>query len=238
MNTLSLCSGIGGMELGLSLVTDHETICWVEQDRYCQDLLLARMADGLLDRAPLWPDIRTLSGEMVDNIASPWQDPCWEERTMGARRKDYDQAVSLYEGGLSLAEIADFYQIGRQAMWKILQRRGVAFRGQKRYGSENHFFRGGRSGKGRANDLFERALLKGLVLRRNQCERCSASGSFKDGRSLVQAHHDDYNRPLDVRWLCQPCHHEWHKNNKPIQKNKENQVEAAKVIDVVTGGFP
>lgn len=30
------------------------------------------------------------------------------------------------------------------------------------------------------------------------CENC--------GDNHVQMHHDDYDRPLDVRWLCRPCH--------------------------------
>lgn len=28
--------------------------------------------------------------------------------------------------------------------------------------------------------------------------------------------------PLEVRWLCEACHTEWHKNNKPIYKEGEN----------------
>lgn len=43
-------------------------------------------------------------------------------------------------------------------------------------------------------------------LTRQPCERCGA---------IAQAHHDDYSKPFDVRWLCTKHHREWHKHNKP-----------------------
>lgn len=47
---------------------------------------------------------------------------------MPALRKDYSEAVKQYLEGQSIEKIATFYGITRQAMWKILVRRGVAMR--------------------------------------------------------------------------------------------------------------
>ncbi len=41
-------------------------------------------------------------------------------------------------------------------------------------------------------------------LSREWCEVCGDE---------AQAHHDDYRRPLDVRWLCPKHHMQWHRTN-------------------------
>lgn len=65
-NVLSLCSGVGGFELGLRLASvPHRVVCYVEGEAYCVGVLRARMEEGLLDEAPVWSDIRTF-------VARPW----------------------------------------------------------------------------------------------------------------------------------------------------------------------
>ena len=39
--------------------------------------------------------------------------------------------------------------------------------------------------------------------RRHMCEDC-------DKEVRLDAHHDDYYKPMDVRWLCRSCHREHH----------------------------
>lgn len=51
------------------------------------------------------------------------------------------------------------------------------------------------------------ALRSGKIVK-GPCEKC--------GDKKAEAHHDDYNKPLEVRWLCRKCHDEWHRSNTPI----------------------
>jgi len=67
MNGLSLCSGIGGLDRGLHrAIPTYRTIAYVENNPFCQDVLLSRMASGQLDPAPLWGDCTRFE-------ASPWR---------------------------------------------------------------------------------------------------------------------------------------------------------------------
>ncbi len=57
-------------------------------------------------------------------------------------------------------------------------------------------------------------IIVGNALRDNKMQRmpCEDCGSENN----VHAHHDDYTKPLEVRWLCRECHTEWHKHNTPV----------------------
>lgn len=43
------------------------------------------------------------------------------------------------------------------------------------------------------------AVARGHIIRPAQCTRCGES-------QKLHAHHDDYSKPLEVRWLCTECH--------------------------------
>lgn len=133
---------------------------------------------------------------------------------MSRKRKDFALAVQLYESGKSVQQIADAYGVGRQSMWKVLHRRGVQMRPHLRYGHDNHFWRG-TAGIEKANGAIEKAVAKGTLIPK-PCEVCGESPRRSDGARMVHAHHDDYSKPLEVRWLCQKHHHEWHKTNKAL----------------------
>lgn len=57
MNELSLFSGAGGGLLGTKLL-GFRCIGYIENNPYCQKILKARIADGILDEAPIFGDIR------------------------------------------------------------------------------------------------------------------------------------------------------------------------------------
>lgn len=129
-----------------------------------------------------------------------------------------DESVRLYKLGLSAGSVATTMGISRSAMYQLLRSR-TTMRSNLRYGSDNHFYRGGSRADDSVHDKLEYAIRIGSIERKTNCESCGVEGHMADGRTVVQAHHDDYNKPLDVRWLCQICHHEWHMNNVPIERD-------------------
>jgi hypothetical protein len=63
--------------------------------------------------------------------------------------------------------------------------------------------------RAKVNSVAGQAIRTG-ILKKQPCEECG-SDALKS-----HAHHDDYNKPLDVRWLCSIHHKEWHMHNEPI----------------------
>ena len=66
LNGLDLFSGIGGISIALEPWV--RTIAYCEQDRFAQSVLLSRMSERKLHKAPIWDDVQTLRGEMLPQI--------------------------------------------------------------------------------------------------------------------------------------------------------------------------
>lgn len=59
--------------------------------------------------------------------------------------------------------------------------------------------------KVRARTLLNHALITKKIIKPKKCTVC-----FKSKK--IQAHHEDYTKPLDIIWLCIECHRNTHKN--------------------------
>ena len=58
-----------------------------------------------------------------------------------------------------------------------------------------------------AHQALRSALNRGLI-ERGSCEVCGAIHG-EDG-AIIHGHHDDYDKPMAVRWLCMPHHRQHH----------------------------
>jgi DNA (cytosine-5)-methyltransferase 1 len=65
LNELHLFAGAGGGILG-GMLLGHTTVCAVELEPYCREVLLQRQRDGILPKFPIWDDVTTFDG-------TPWR---------------------------------------------------------------------------------------------------------------------------------------------------------------------
>lgn len=66
LNGLDICAGSGIGSWAFWRSGFARTVCYIENDPYCQRVLQARMADGSLPDAPIWDDLKTFDGR-------PWR---------------------------------------------------------------------------------------------------------------------------------------------------------------------
>lgn len=54
--------------------------------------------------------------------------------------------------------------------------------------------------KAKARGIVSKSVLRGKIIKPKYC-----SGCLKE-KIVLQGHHEDYSKPLEVIWLCPPCH--------------------------------
>lgn len=124
----------------------------------------------------------------------------------------------MYEDGATLQEIALFFKGSVDGARKVAKRMGCRTTKQGKHpnsrnmktGKESNLYLGIEQTTivKRARWTVTNALRDGRIQKAASCQSC---GSTK----RLEAHHDDYTKPLHVRWLCRKCHFAWHQENRP-----------------------
>lgn len=150
---------------------------------------LCREEAGYYNRFPRLPSVPS-SCAICDELTQ--YDICRKCAGILSRdRKRGRLAQRLREKGMTLAEIGQLMGgISRQRVDQLL------------HGNQN-----------RARQKVAWALSTGRIQRPTACERCKAQ------TDELQAHHYDYNKPLDVTWLCDPCHNIVHPHHPKIRRD-------------------
>lgn len=154
MNELSLFTGIGGGLLASKYLLKWKTIGMVEYETYPQKVLQQRQKDKLLDKCPIFGDIRKFIDQgyaesykgMVDVITGGF--PCQPFSVAGKQRGDADErnmwdamckVIEIIQPRYVLAEnvpgliscgyigtvLKDISQIGYNARWQTLSAKAV-----------------------------------------------------------------------------------------------------------------
>jgi DNA (cytosine-5)-methyltransferase 1 len=86
--SISVCSGVGGLDLGLSSACGVEPVVYIEREAFAAACLVARMEEARLAPAPLWDDVCTFDARpwrgLVDLVAGGT--PCQDLSLAGKRR--------------------------------------------------------------------------------------------------------------------------------------------------------
>lgn len=146
IHSISLFSGIGGLDLGVELATGSRVVCYVEREVFAASVLAARMRDGAIAPAPVWSDVATFDARAwrgrVDLVTGgfPCQDisvagrglglegersGLWSEqlrvfRDSGARWLFVENVAALLVRGLGRV-LADLAALGCDAEWTTLR---------------------------------------------------------------------------------------------------------------------
>ena len=56
-------------------------------------------------------------------------------------------------------------------------------------------------------NVVNNAIRDGKIKKPSSCQAC------KKSECRIEGHHEDYDKPLNIEWLCSSCHRKWHKKN-------------------------
>lgn len=155
-NELALFAGSGGGLLGGKLL-GWRTVCAVEIDKFCREVLLKRQMDGCLHKFPIWDDIKTFDGRpwcgKIDIVTGGF--PCQDVSSMGKGRGIKGERSGLwFEMARVIGEVRPRYalvenspmlvsrglesvlgslaELGYDARWGIISARDAGFEHERK----------------------------------------------------------------------------------------------------------
>lgn len=120
--------------------------------------------------------------------------------------------VDMHESGMTVSQIADALNRDPSTVRAALIRRGVLPKCKPDSPKPNpngRFKPTVKYSDSAINQEVAKAVKDGIIPK-GACEEC--------GNTYTVAHHDDYNFPLQVRWLCYKHHFQWHQTHQAIPK--------------------
>jgi len=123
--------------------------------------------------------------------------------------QEYDRNRSMEPHRVAARKAYGLTEHGNEVIREIKRRYGESDRGRTLALDRQRQSREHSPKKHYAREQVAYAIKTGLLIRPEVCEDCGLP------HSNIQAHHQNYNYPLDVEWLCKPCHEGWHVFNEP-----------------------
>ena len=69
----------------------------------------------------------------------------------------------------------------------------------------------------RSRRLLYREIMAGRIVRPDNCEKCKS-------KTFTEAHHNNYDEPLNVEWLCKRCHVSKHTRTASSMKKPKTSI--------------
>jgi hypothetical protein len=127
----------------------------------------------------------------------------WKERNKNNpeyKRKKYEQDIAFY---LTVRDSKEFREKKLAMQRKYMEDDTV--RSKIRESIDK--YRKNHPEVARAHEAVYSAICSGRLIRPEICSKCGKKPKPRsDGRTRIHAHHPDYNKPLEVEWLCADCH--------------------------------
>ena len=139
-----------------------------------------------------------------------------EVYTVGLALQEKLKKVSALFADLSSHEhfeIIDWRRIDERLTSELARLTASHFGRETSYRAANKLLNkdAGSSLKEFARKHLHQEVRKGAVKRSRICDICGEFG-------FIEAHHEDYNKPLSVKWLCRKCHTNIHKERNDSQE--------------------